>query len=221
MNRTIYIESLNKKSKNDNIIALQQYAKEHNVAIIDETGLDFLKMLIRTKQAKLILEIGTAIGYSSINFALLSDDIYIDTIERDPLMIAEAKKNIALFNLENRIHLIEQDALELDIKELRVDYDMLFIDAAKSQYRNFFEKYAPLVKPGGLIIIDNVVFHDLLFKDYIKNRRTRSLIQRIKAFNEWLKDMEGYDTYFFNIGDGIAVSIKGEEHVRDSSKSNK
>ncbi|NLG82448.1 MAG: O-methyltransferase [Bacilli bacterium] len=221
MNRTVYIEFLNKKPKDERIIALENYAKEHNVAIIEEEGLDFLKMLIQTKQAKKILEIGTAIAYSSINLALLSSDIYIDTIERDPLMIVEAKKNIAFFNLEDRIRLFEQDALELDVKRLSDDYDVLFIDAAKGQYRNFFEKYAPLVKSGGLIITDNLVFHDLLFKDYIKNRRTRSLIQRIKAFNEWLKGIDGYETYFFNIGDGIAVSIKGDENVRNSSKSHK
>ena len=96
-------------------------------------------------------------------------------------MIAEAKRNIESFGLKDRIHLVEADAITLDPTTLASDYDLLFIDAAKSQYQHFFEKYTPLLKQEGLVVTDNLVFHNLIFQERLKNRHTRQLMKNYDA----------------------------------------
>jgi|SRR5690554_1357635 len=208
MEKTNYINYLNNISSSNYILNMEQFAKAENIPVIQKPALDYIIHMIKITKSKNILEIGTAIGYSAINFALVRDNIYVTSIERDEKMYLEAKKNISKANLDDRIKLIYHDALDFDDKKLTDNYDLLFIDAAKSKYQLFFEKYAKYVKQNGLIITDNVLFHDLLFCNNIKNRNTRQLVNKIKKFNEWLKDNKSYDTCYFNIGDGIAVSIK-------------
>jgi predicted O-methyltransferase YrrM len=209
MNKTDYFSWLNEyQDADERLKKLRQYADLNRVPIIQAEGIVFLKHLIQLKNCRHILEIGSAIGYSAINMALMDPYIQITTIERDPVMISEARKNIHLFNLENQIHLIEGDALELDETTLNMEYDLLFIDAAKSQYQKFFEKYTPYLKPDGIIVTDNLIFHDMVFEEHIENRGTRQLVNKIKHYNEWLRNNPRYHTYFYSIGDGIAVSIK-------------
>ncbi len=208
MNKDEYFLFLNEQEKNEKIIGIENYAIKNRVPIIQKPGLDFLTAIIKISKCKKILEIGTAIGYSAINCALINKDIYVTTIERDELMLKEAKKNIELFNLNEKITIIYNDALEVNELELGNDYDLIFIDAAKSQYQKFFEKYAKCLKKGGLIVSDNLIFHDLIFKETIANRNTMQLVNKIKKYNLWLKSNTLFNTKFFNIGDGIALSIK-------------
>ncbi|MDF2700387.1 MAG: pcm [Haloplasmataceae bacterium] len=208
MNKELYFLELNNGNKSDDRLkALEEYAKLYKVPIIQKEGLDFLIHTIKVSQVKKILEIGTAIGYSAINFALIDQDIVVATIERDEVMYNEAIKNINLFALENRIKVIFGDALEVEDQNFET-IDLLFIDAAKSQYQKFFEKYTKFLKKGGLVITDNLIFHNLLFEDVIENRNTRQLVSKIKKYNEWLANNSLYDTYFCPLGDGIAISIK-------------
>ena len=109
------------------ITNLEIYAKENNVPIIQKEGLNFLIEYIKQNNVKTILEIGTAIGYSSINMALVSDDIQITTIERNEKMYKQAIKNIKDFNLENRINVIYGDALDTVVQG---KYDLIFIENA-------------------------------------------------------------------------------------------
>jgi predicted O-methyltransferase YrrM len=209
MNKTEYFNWLNEyKDADDRLKNLRQYASLNKVPIIQEEGIVFLKHLIQLKNCLHILEIGAAIGYSSINMALINPNIQITTIERDPIMIQEARKNIQLFGLEHQIHLIEGDALDFDETTLEPVYDLIFIDAAKSQYQKFFEKYTPYLKQDGIVVTDNLIFHDMVFEEHIENRGTRQLVNKIKHYNEWLRNNTNYHTYFYSIGDGIAVSIK-------------
>ena len=138
--------------------ALEKYAEENNVPIIQKEGLNFILNYIKENKVKKILEIGTAIGYSAINMALIDENIKITTIERNKEMFSLAKKNVKDFNLEKRINIIYADALEAEIKD---KYDLIFIDAAKAQYIKFFEKYKSNLKENGAIITDNLNFHGL------------------------------------------------------------
>lgn len=208
MTRNDYFTYLNDLEKNDNRFDLmKQYAVENNVPIIQTEGIVFLQHLIRLTKAKKILEIGSAIGYSAIQMALVDSDVKITTIEREIVMVEEAKKNIRDFGLEDRIQLIHADAIDFDETTLDQDYDLIFIDAAKGQYQRFFTKYSQCLKQTGVIVTDNLIFHDLVFAT-IRNRNLRKLVNKIKAYNEWLKDNQAFYTYFYPIGDGIAVSIK-------------
>lgn len=190
-----------------NVKKIKEYAKENNVPIMMDSGIQFLTNFIIKKDIKNVLEIGTAIGYSSIMMALSSPSVKITTIERDEKRYLEALKNIKELNLEDRITLIYNDALNVKIDG---EFDMIFIDAAKAQNIKFFEKFERNLVSSGYIITDNIKFHGLVDKDEkeIKSRNVRGIVRKIKAYIEFLKDNVKYDTEFLDIGDGISVSCK-------------
>ena len=203
-----YIEQLNSKDLSQELENIKSYALAHKVPIMVDEGLDFLLMLVKVLKPKRILEIGTAIGYSAIRMALVSQAT-IDTIERDQESYEIAKKNIILLNMQDRINLHLADALLFDESVLTEKYDLLFIDAAKAQYIKFFEKYTPLLNENGVVLTDNLLFHGLVTTDEeIASKNLRSLVRKIDEYNHWLKENELFDTTFFAIGDGIAVSVK-------------
>lgn len=186
------------------ITNLEIYAKENNVPIIQKEGLNFLIEYIKQNNVKTILEIGTAIGYSSINMALVSDDIQITTIERNEKMYKQAIKNIKDFNLENRINVIYGDALDTVVQD---KYDLIFIDAAKAQYIKFFEKYKQNLQMNGAIITDNLNFHGLaLHPEEIHSKNLKALVRKINNYKDFLINNKEFQTVFYEIGDGIAVS---------------
>lgn len=182
---------------------IENYAKEYNVPIMQKEGIEFLINFIKENNVKSVLEIGTAIGYSAIRMALISNDISITTIERDKQRYDEAVKNIKEFNLENQIELIYGDALEVEITG---SYDLIFIDAAKAQSIKFFQKYEKLLKKEKFIITDNLDFHGLVNSGENMSRNLKQLIRKIKNYIQFLKENEDYETKFYNIGDGISVS---------------
>ncbi|NLB84833.1 MAG: methyltransferase domain-containing protein, partial [Acholeplasmataceae bacterium] len=125
-----------------NLKELKTKALEDKVPIICDEGLDFLEKLLLENKAKSLLEIGTAIGYSAIALYLSAPNLKITSIERDNLMYEKALDNIKNFNLTDKIKLINNDALEVNLDE---KFDVIFIDAAKAQYIKFFEKYKSLL----------------------------------------------------------------------------
>lgn len=185
---------------------IKDYAKKEKVPIMQDEGISFLTTFIIKNQTKNILEIGTAIGYSAIMMALCNPNVKITSIERDEKRYLEAIKNIKKLNLENRITLIFNDALNVKLDD---KYDLIFIDAAKSQNIKFFEKFEKNLDPRGYIITDNMMFHGYVEKDEkdIKNRNLRGLVRKIKLYIEYLENHPKYKTVFHNkIGDGIAVT---------------
>lgn len=186
---------------------IKEYALKNNVPIMVDDGIDFLTTFIIKHQVKNILEIGTAIGYSAIMMCLCSPGVTVTTIERDEKRYMEALKNIKELKLEDKITLIYNDALNVRLSE---KYDLIFIDAAKAQSIKFFELFEKNLNPGGAIITDNLSFHGLVNKgeEEIKSRNVRALVRKIKDYVEFLKNNGKYTTEFFDVGDGISVSIK-------------
>jgi predicted O-methyltransferase YrrM len=204
-----YFNELNKHLGNHTLEAIKAEALNHQVPIITDEGLQLLRLVVSLTKAKKILEIGTAVGYSAINMALLNPDIFVTTIERNELMYQTACENIKKMQLEAQIKVIFSDALEYNIDGLTADYDLLFIDAAKAQYIKFFEKYEKLIKTHGIIVSDNLLFHNLVTaEEEIESKNLRHLVAKIKNYNEWLSQNPKYQTIFLNIGDGMAVSEK-------------
>ena len=188
---------------------MEKYAKEFDVPIIQKDGLDVLIALIKLKNVKKILEIGCAIGYSSSYFCMQDEDIHVTTIERDEKMYQEAMRNIKNLGFENRIDVIFKDALDVDENKLDKDYDLIFIDAAKSQYIKFFEKFSSNLKKDGIIFSDNLLFHGLIEEESGKeSKNLKQMLKKIRNFNDYLSNNQDYETYFLRIGDGVAVSIK-------------
>ena len=188
---------------------MEVYADEKGIPIMEKSGMKFLTEFIRLNNIKSVLEIGSAIGYSAINIALMGDDVYVTTVERDKDRYIEAVKNIKKANLDDRITLILQDALDFNIND---KFDLIFIDAAKSQYIKFFEKFSKNLKPGGYIITDNIGFHGLVNSDKTKlSRNLRQLITKIEKYIDFLKENKDFKTRFFEVGDGIAISRKNSD----------
>lgn len=179
---------------------LKAYAIEHHVPIINDEGLLFLKESIEAFKVKSVLEIGTAIGYSAL--AMASFGCKVDTFERDDEMIEQAKIHLDLMDEEKKIRLIPFDALTYH--GTLGNYDLIFIDAAKAQYERFFDKYVPFLNPNGVVICDNLRFHDLNPEKV--NRHTRQLLRKIKEFKDFLVNHPDFQTTFYEIGDGMSVS---------------
>lgn len=206
-----YFHDLNFLPQSEIITEMRDYALKNQVPIINDEGLAFLLFLARTLKAKRILEIGTAIGFSAINMAYSDSEIIIDTIERDEEMYKKALINVAAADFSTKINIIHDDALTLDLTKLSGNYDLIFIDAAKAQYTNFFTKYAPLLSETGIIFTDNLLFHGLVAtSEEVTSKNLRHLVTKIKDFNQWLKDNTDYCSTFFAIGDGIAVSQRAK-----------
>jgi predicted O-methyltransferase YrrM len=193
----------------DLIKNMEEYAKKENVPIMEKEGIEFLSNFIKENNIKSILEIGSAIGYSAINMALVNDDIKVTTVERDKKRYIEAVKNVKEANLEDRITLVFSDAFDFSTND---KFDMIFIDAAKSQYIKFFEKFSLNLKEKGFIVSDNIKFHGLAFSDKSKlSRNLRQLLTKLEKYVIYLKENKEYETKFFDIGDGVAISVKRDD----------
>jgi len=183
---------------------IELYAKKERVPIMMKDGIEYLCNYIKENNIKNILEIGSAIGYSAIKMALVSDDIKITTIEKDEQRYNIAVENINKFNLQNRINIILGDALDTKIEG---KFDLIFIDASKGNNINFFNKYKTNLKYNGIIITDNLLFHGLVKDESLaKTRNQRGIVRKIKHFIEFLDNNEEFETEYLEIGDGIAIS---------------
>ena len=178
------------------------YAKDNHVPIIDADALNAVKQYIKITGVKRILEIGTAIGYSAMHFASVSEEIKLTTIEKDPESYELAKSNIESSPYNDRIELILGDAKEVELGDRR--FDFLFIDSSKGNNQFFFDKYKEYLTDDALIIVDNIFIRGLIVEDEVANKNKRKLRDKVRTFNQTMKDSE-YSTSFLNIGDGLLV----------------
>ncbi len=191
------------------LMEMEQFAKENYVPIMQLPAIEILLQLLRIQNPKTILEIGSAICYSAIRMAETLPQAKIVTIERDETRIEQAKQFLSRSTVKENIVLLEGDALEVDVESNYPSFDAVFIDAAKGQYKKFFEKYSPLVKKGGILYIDNMYMHGLSNLD-IKEvpKRKRTMIRNLHQFAEWIIENPDYQSSFFPVGDGLLICIK-------------
>ena len=188
----------------DELLSIKAYASREAVPIMQDEGCDFICDYIKEHDCKNILEIGTAIGYSSIRFAGLAPDIKVTTIELDIDRHLKAVENFKAAGLSDRITAIHADALTCPLKGF---FDLIFIDAAKAQYIKFFEKYKANLAPAGVIISDNLSFHGMVDDlSLTHNYSTKKLVKKIQKYAEYLRTNEEFETTFYEVGDRIAVS---------------
>lgn len=191
------------------LIEIHDKAREEHVPIMKDDGMEFLLNLIqKNENIRDILEVGTAVGYSSIQMAKIRWDNEIDTLEINPIMYEQALKNIEIENLQDRIHVHLMDGAEFETNKI---YDLIFIDAAKSQYRRYLEHFMKNSRIGTIFVFDNLNFHGIVDDENLShNRSTIQMVHKIKKFREHIIQDPRFETTFFNIGDGIAVSIRKE-----------
>jgi predicted O-methyltransferase YrrM len=203
-----YIDGL-LAGRNALLSEMENYASEHHVPIMELAGIETMLQLLRIHRSKRILEVGTAIGYSALRMATALPEAAIVTIERDIERIQIAKEFFERSGKAEQIILIEGDALEVeDVVRRHGPFDAIFIDAAKGQYKKFFELYAKYLTAEGMVVTDNVLFKGLVAEAEIESKRTRNLVKKIDDFNQWLMNHSEYDTVILPVGDGIAISQK-------------
>lgn len=186
---------------------IKEKALEDHIPIIMDDTLEVVGKILEDKKPDRILEIGTAVGYSAIRFSkYLSDNGYIDTIERDEERISEAKQNIKDLNLEEKIHLYEGDALEV-LPTLTGPYDVVFIDAAKGKYPIFLSEALRMLASHGIIVADNVLYKGYVMSDYNKHKQ-RTAVRGLREFLKELTENENLTTEILEVGDGLAISKK-------------
>ena len=189
---------------------LEEYAKINNIPIMQKDGILYLINYIKENNIKNILEIGSAIGYSSIMMASINSDIRITTIERDKDRYDLAVSNIKKYNLDKQINIIYGDAVDTDITGM---YDLIFIDAAKGKNIFFFEKYKNNLVKRGTIITDNLSFHGLVEDNsLIKTKNQKGIVNKIKDFISFLDNNDEFDTEYIPVGDKIAISKRRSDY---------
>lgn len=183
---------------NDLISDMERFAKKENVPIMQKESLDYLISFIKQHDIKSVLEVGTAIGYSTI---LIKEAVNnITSIERDEKRYNIAVKNVELSNLNN-ITLIKGDALDITITD---KFDLIFIDAAKGKNKEFLDKFKSNLNENGYIIIDNMDFHGLVGKSMtIEKRRLRSLVKKIENFIKYMEEQTEFKVTKIDKGDGL------------------
>ncbi len=191
--------------KENYLLEMQAYAKEHSVPIIEPEGLEILLKFVVAKQPKRILELGTAIGYSSAHMQIATGaEIY--TIERNENMYNQAVYNHQNLKLDKQIKCFYADALEIENNNFG-KFDVIYIDAAKAQNINFVEKYRQNLANDGIFIFDNLLFHGLVNKsqEELPSRNLRQLIRKINNFLEYATNHEEFEFELHEIGDGIGI----------------
>ena len=180
---------------------IREYGINNDIPIMSKESIETISNIIKDNNVKTILEIGTAIGYSTICFANLNLD-KITSIERDKIRYDIAVSNVKKSNLNN-IELVFKDALEVDIND---KYDMVIIDAAKSQNRKFLDKFKNNIRKDGIIIIDNLDFHGYVGKSSeIKSRNLRQMVRKIEKFIDYLDNQDEFDVEYIEVGDRLGV----------------
>lgn len=206
-----YIEDYIRKTikPSEGLLAqLESFAHEYHVPIIHPEVGRLMMVLGSMKKPARILEVGTAIGYSSILFsAFLQKGGCIDTIERYDLMVERAKANIKAAGLEDVINVIAGDALEV-LKCLDKKYDMIFLDAAKGQYSEFLIEAMRLLPKGGLLVSDNVLYKGMVATDSLVERRKKTIVKRMRDYLTRICNMDELETSIIPIGDGVALSYR-------------
>ena len=206
-----FIDSLD-KGNTAFLDEIEREALDTQVPIIRKSMQSLLKFLLMFSKPKKILEVGTAIGFSAL---LMSEyapaDCHITTIEKYEKRIPIAKENFKKAGAEERITLLEGDAIEI-LAKMEGRYDLIFMDAAKGQYINFMPDILRLLAPGGLLVSDNVLQDgDIIESRFAVTRRNRTIHARMREYLYELKHHPLLETVILPVGDGVTLSVKLEK----------
>lgn len=185
---------------------IEDFARENGVPIVQkETGV-FLEFMTSMKKPKKILELGTAVGFSSIlMYESAGTEPDIITIERDENMIEMAKINLERFNLTDKIKIEQGDCLEV-LERLDDKFDLIFMDAGKGHYNHFLPHCLRLLKEDGIIVADNVLFRGMVASQELVKRRKITIVKRMRTYLEMVSNDENLITSVIPMGDGIAIT---------------
>lgn len=201
-----YIDSFRKK-ENELIIEMETYAAEHKILILSWQSAELFEQLIILKEPKRVLEIGTAIGYTTIRIARnLSKKSEVHTIEKSEDNIPLAKEYFERSGFAEKIKLLEGNALSI-MPQLQKKYDFIFLDADKEDYKRLFDYSLILLKRGGVIVVDNLLWHGYAATTRVPAKYKTST-KLIREFNKIFTSQENLITTILPVGDGLGIGIK-------------
>ncbi len=202
----------------DTLAALRHQAEVAHIPIIVPEVRNLMEMLIKTHRVTKILEVGTAVGYSASVFVHAMGELArgLDTIERNPVMISTAKQNIKAMGYQNKIRLMEGDASEIVPNLVDNTYDLVFLDGAKGHYVHLLPDCIRILKSGGLLVCDNVLFKGMVANQQLLIRRKITIVKRMRRFLKAISNHSELYTTVLPIGDGVSVSVvkRGPESVK-------
>lgn len=185
---------------------IKQDALTNHIPIIMDDTLEVVDKILTEKKPNRILEMGTAVGYSAICFSeYLQEGGRIDTIERDEERVKQAKENIKKVGIsENKIKIYFGDAVEI-LPQLNEKYDIIFIDAAKGKYPFFLNQALRMIKDGGVILADNILYKGYVMSDYNKHKQ-RTAVRNLREYIAEVTENKNLKTEILEVGDGLAIS---------------
>lgn len=191
---------------------IEKEAKADLVPVIRREMQSFLKVLLAIHRPLRVLEVGTAVGFSALLFCEYGpENMQVTTIEKYEKRIPIARENFRRAGRENQITLLEGDAADI-LKELQEPYDLIFMDAAKGQYIHFLDDVLRLMKPGSVLVSDNVLQGgDIIESHYAVERRNRTIYKRMREYLYELKHNDKLLTSVIPLGDGVTVSVRKED----------
>ena len=193
---------------NETFLKMQKFAKDNSVPIINSETARLLSVLVKLKRPEKILEIGTAIGYSSaVMMESLGGDCEIVTVERDFDMVNRAREFLKETGYFEKIKIIGGEATEV-LPNLQSEYDFIFLDAAKGQYIEFLPQIIRLLKKGGVLVSDNVLYKGMITKRGIAKKKHITIIRNLRDYLSQISDGEVFETTILSIGDGVSISYK-------------
>lgn len=198
---SLFIEDL---LNDTDFVDLRKYAIDNDVPIMNSQTKELIISILQISKPKKILEIGTAIGYSSLCFKKYTG-ADITTIELDTTTAEIARKNFEKYNVN--VNLINDDAMKA-LRNIDQGFDFVFIDANKSRYLDYFKITSKLLNKGGIIIADNVLFRGEVCNDDIMEKRKNTLVKRLRNFLAYITDLEDFTTSVIPIGDGLTLSVR-------------
>lgn len=201
-----YLSSFRKQT--DSLIEeMEAYAKEHNVPILSWQSADFLEQLVLLKNPKRVLELGTAIAYSSIRIArMLQGKSVIHTIEKSTDNITVAMDFISKSGLADKIKLLEGNAVNV-MPQLKKKYDIIFLDADKEDYKRLFDYSLVLLRRGGVLVVDNLLWHGYAASNRVPPNYKEST-RHIREFNLLFMNQPNLKSSIIPVGDGLGIGVK-------------
>lgn len=186
---------------------IKEKALDEHIPIIMDDTLEVIDKVLKEIKPKKILEIGTAVGYSAMCFSeYLQDGGKIDTIERDEERLAQARENIVKVGVQEKINIIEGDAVEI-LPNLNDKYDMIFIDAAKGKYPFFLKESLRMLNENGVIFADNILYKGYVMSDYNKHKQ-RTAVRNLREYIAKVTNNPELETEILEVGDGLAITKK-------------
>lgn len=183
---------------------VKREALENHIPIIMDDTLEKIKEILEIEKPKRILEIGTAVGYSASCFVRYAENAIVDTIELDEERAKQAIENVKKIGVDDKINIMIGNAVEI-LPTLSEEYDIVFIDAAKSKYSIFLEEGIRLIRNGGLILADNVLYKGYVMSDYNKHKQ-RTAVRHLREYIKEVTENPNLETEILEIGDGLAIT---------------